>query len=302
MLFSWPPAADSTAVAAATGGGETTFDYYDAGQFGKLASNIRIDSPVQSATASPASSSSSTTSPHEGGSSATSHSNPHSHPHTNTGPAGQSDPDSPYAEVKTSCTRRYRSQQSLIQPAPSGGGLLTMHDVESIFIPHGSVIFACHQVLSSRPYTPEPPSSSSLSSAFDSYSTTGFASGSSVLFSPTTPKAQSQAWTLKPNPRTSLPSLSSLASSFPNENANVNNTSSLSPFSTTTSFSSSSTTNSSAVSPAFPVTPASGSIDARDREWPSVPSSSSASVSVAGAGLNESFGNTRNGYFVARGA
>ncbi|KAJ7227138.1 hypothetical protein GGX14DRAFT_548057 [Mycena pura] len=40
-------------------------------------------------------------------------------------------------EAKTSCTRRYKALQTL--PAVAG-------EVESIFIPHGSVIFACHKV------------------------------------------------------------------------------------------------------------------------------------------------------------
>jgi len=40
-------------------------------------------------------------------------------------------------EAKTSCTRRYKALQSM--PAVLG-------EVESIFIPHGSVIFACHKV------------------------------------------------------------------------------------------------------------------------------------------------------------
>ncbi|KAJ7284933.1 hypothetical protein C8J57DRAFT_704389 [Mycena rebaudengoi] len=40
-------------------------------------------------------------------------------------------------EAKTSCTRRYKALQAM--PAVAG-------EVESIFIPHGSVIFACHKV------------------------------------------------------------------------------------------------------------------------------------------------------------
>ncbi|KAJ7104205.1 hypothetical protein B0H15DRAFT_942207 [Mycena belliarum] len=40
-------------------------------------------------------------------------------------------------EAKTSCTRRYKALQTM--PAVAG-------EVESIFIPHGSVIFACHKV------------------------------------------------------------------------------------------------------------------------------------------------------------
>lgn len=40
--------------------------------------------------------------------------------------------------AKTSCTRRYKAMQAT--PSAIGG------DVESIFIPHGTVIFACHKV------------------------------------------------------------------------------------------------------------------------------------------------------------
>ncbi|CAE6505131.1 unnamed protein product [Rhizoctonia solani] len=42
--------------------------------------------------------------------------------------------------AKTSCTRRYKAQQRIID-----GGVLK--EVESIFIPHGAVIFACHKVV-----------------------------------------------------------------------------------------------------------------------------------------------------------
>ncbi|KAF8071733.1 hypothetical protein FPV67DRAFT_1667202 [Lyophyllum atratum] len=41
-------------------------------------------------------------------------------------------------DAKTSCTRRYKGLQTM--PSVPGG------EVESIFIPHGSVIFACHKV------------------------------------------------------------------------------------------------------------------------------------------------------------
>ncbi|KAF7312311.1 hypothetical protein MIND_00244100 [Mycena indigotica] len=43
----------------------------------------------------------------------------------------------PGNEARTSCTRRYKA----LQPMPGVAG-----EVESIFIPHGSVIFACHKV------------------------------------------------------------------------------------------------------------------------------------------------------------
>ncbi|KAJ7494684.1 hypothetical protein B0H11DRAFT_2002973 [Mycena galericulata] len=51
-------------------------------------------------------------------------------------------------EAKTSCTRRYKALQTL--PALAG-------EVESIFIPHGSVIFACHKVNSPSRNTATPP-------------------------------------------------------------------------------------------------------------------------------------------------
>ncbi|CAE6425817.1 unnamed protein product [Rhizoctonia solani] len=48
--------------------------------------------------------------------------------------------------AKTSCTRRYMANQQIVD-----GGVLK--EVESIFIPHGAVIFACHKVVSLRsPY------------------------------------------------------------------------------------------------------------------------------------------------------
>ncbi|KAL1747148.1 hypothetical protein HDZ31DRAFT_32602 [Schizophyllum fasciatum] len=47
-----------------------------------------------------------------------------------SGPPGEID-------TKTSCTRRFRSMQTM----PGIGA-----DVESIFIPHGSIVFACHKV------------------------------------------------------------------------------------------------------------------------------------------------------------
>ncbi|THH02800.1 hypothetical protein EW026_g114 [Hermanssonia centrifuga] len=43
-------------------------------------------------------------------------------------------------DAKTSCTRRFKAQQSM-QYTPEGP-----REVESIFIPYGSVIFACHKV------------------------------------------------------------------------------------------------------------------------------------------------------------
>ncbi|RDB25524.1 hypothetical protein Hypma_006509 [Hypsizygus marmoreus] len=55
------------------------------------------------------------------------------------------DDGTPGTDAKTSCTRRYRS----LLPVPS-----VMGEVESIFIPHGSVIFACHKVISSPRSSP----------------------------------------------------------------------------------------------------------------------------------------------------
>ncbi|KAG6900678.1 hypothetical protein C0993_004987 [Termitomyces sp. T159_Od127] len=55
-------------------------------------------------------------------------------------------------DAKTTCTRRYKALQTLASVPPPG-------QVESIFIPHGSVIFACHKLASS----PSPRSSLSSS-------------------------------------------------------------------------------------------------------------------------------------------
>ncbi|CAK5269142.1 unnamed protein product [Mycena citricolor] len=63
-------------------------------------------------------------------------------------------------EAKTSCTRRFKALQTL--PAVAG-------EVESIFIPHGSVIFACHKV--------NPPSRSTATSSANmqiAYNNTSF--------------------------------------------------------------------------------------------------------------------------------
>lgn len=154
-LFSWPN------------------ENYDPDEFGKLASNVRIDSPVHSTTASPASSTS-------GGSTSfgSSPQLPHM-PDKHHYLRRQHNPDSPYAEVRTSCTRRYKSLQTL----QSGG---VAYEVESIFIPHGSVIFACHQIVSEHPAIP----------AYDSLTSTHIP----------TVRPASQPWTLKPHP----PSLSSI--------------------------------------------------------------------------------------------
>ncbi|KAG9095243.1 hypothetical protein FRC06_009991 [Ceratobasidium sp. 370] len=48
--------------------------------------------------------------------------------------------------AKTSCTRRYKATQQVADAE-------TLKEVESIFIPHGAVIFACHKVMSSRRYS-----------------------------------------------------------------------------------------------------------------------------------------------------
>lgn len=242
VLFTWPP---SPSLGGQAGGEERGLVgaacAYDASQFGKLASNVRIDSPVQSATASPASSSeaaAATTHPDQAQSL-------HTHTHKLNRP---SDPDSTYAEVKTSCTRRYRSQQTF-----HSGGVL--NDVESIFIPHGSVIFACHQVVSSQPYISSSSSLNSSASTFAPATSDPNNIPSSSLFKP-----QSQAWTLKPSSRPIVPPLSSLVQQY-------------SPPSASTSASTMSFLNSS-ISPfssAFPVTPASAGGDNRDRAWPATP-------------------------------
>ncbi|KZT07627.1 uncharacterized protein LAESUDRAFT_677413 [Laetiporus sulphureus 93-53] len=52
-------------------------------------------------------------------------------------------------DAKTSCTRRYKAQQIM------HFGVDNSKEVESIFIPHGSIIFACHKVhASTRPLNP----------------------------------------------------------------------------------------------------------------------------------------------------
>ncbi|KAK7033063.1 hypothetical protein R3P38DRAFT_2920459 [Favolaschia claudopus] len=56
-------------------------------------------------------------------------------------------------EAKTSCTRRYKA----LQPMPAVAG-----EVESIFIPHGAVIFACHKVNSPSRGTATSPASNHM--------------------------------------------------------------------------------------------------------------------------------------------
>ncbi|KAJ7903605.1 hypothetical protein B0H14DRAFT_2665577 [Mycena olivaceomarginata] len=70
-------------------------------------------------------------------------------------------------EAKTSCTRRYKALQSM--PAVVG-------EVESIFIPHGSVIFACHKVNSpsrSTATTPAAPNNNMQQIAYNTSSYSG---------------------------------------------------------------------------------------------------------------------------------
>ncbi|KAH7341673.1 hypothetical protein B0J17DRAFT_268063 [Rhizoctonia solani] len=62
--------------------------------------------------------------------------------------------------AKTSCTRRYKANQQIVD-----GGVLK--EVESIFIPHGAVIFACHKVV--PPRSPYPPIQQGRVSAPDMY-------------------------------------------------------------------------------------------------------------------------------------
>ncbi|KAJ7274468.1 hypothetical protein B0H12DRAFT_400156 [Mycena haematopus] len=67
-------------------------------------------------------------------------------------------------EAKTSCTRRFKALQSM--PAVPG-------EVESIFIPHGAVIFACHKVNSpsrSTATTPAPTNMQQIAYNTSSYS------------------------------------------------------------------------------------------------------------------------------------
>ncbi|KAB5596197.1 hypothetical protein CTheo_469 [Ceratobasidium theobromae] len=59
------------------------------------------------------------------------------------GPGGHNQPKSEDG-AKTSCTRRYKANQQVVDAG-------TLKEVESIFIPHGAVIFACHKVVSPQP-------------------------------------------------------------------------------------------------------------------------------------------------------
>ncbi|KDQ57187.1 hypothetical protein JAAARDRAFT_35789 [Jaapia argillacea MUCL 33604] len=54
-------------------------------------------------------------------------------------------------DAKTSCTRRYKALQSINM------GTGVVKEVESIFIPHGSIIFACHKVNEQPRSTENPP-------------------------------------------------------------------------------------------------------------------------------------------------
>ncbi|KIJ51338.1 hypothetical protein M422DRAFT_26755 [Sphaerobolus stellatus SS14] len=49
------------------------------------------------------------------------------------------------SDAKTSCTRRYKAQQQLLTTDDA-----SIRDVESIFIPHGHIIFACHKSIVQR--------------------------------------------------------------------------------------------------------------------------------------------------------
>ncbi|CAE6461651.1 unnamed protein product [Rhizoctonia solani] len=62
--------------------------------------------------------------------------------------------------AKTSCTRRYKANQQIVDAG-------VLKEVESIFIPHGAVIFACHKVVPPRP--PFPPIQQGRVSAPDMY-------------------------------------------------------------------------------------------------------------------------------------
>ncbi|KAG8763654.1 hypothetical protein FRC11_014631 [Ceratobasidium sp. 423] len=62
--------------------------------------------------------------------------------------------------AKTSCTRRYKAYQQIIDRG-------VLKEVESIFIPHGAVIFACHKVV--PPRSPYPSIQQGRASASDMY-------------------------------------------------------------------------------------------------------------------------------------
>ncbi|GAB1525103.1 hypothetical protein RhiTH_008260 [Rhizoctonia solani] len=63
------------------------------------------------------------------------------------GPGGANHHSKSDDGAKTSCTRRYKANQQIVDAG-------VPKEVESIFIPHGAVIFACHKVVSSRPPYP----------------------------------------------------------------------------------------------------------------------------------------------------
>jgi hypothetical protein len=87
-------------------------------------------------------------------------------------------------DAKTSCTRRYRSQQNM----PS-----VLGEVESIFIPHGTIIFACHKLNA-------PPRSTSAGSS--SMQHMGY--GNSTYVAPNQSYyEQSSSYSLPPVPSTS---------------------------------------------------------------------------------------------------
>ncbi|KAG5638895.1 hypothetical protein H0H81_008954 [Sphagnurus paluster] len=119
-------------------------------------------------------------------------------------------------DAKTSCTRRYKAMQSTPSLGPA--------DVESIFIPHGSVIFACHKV-DSPSRSPAAPASSSATMqqlGYHSYSP------SSAYYDSAGPAA----YALPPLPASSYPSYPPQASAYAPQRwaAESSTTSSSSPY------------------------------------------------------------------------
>ncbi|KAJ7034999.1 hypothetical protein C8F04DRAFT_1221274 [Mycena alexandri] len=86
-------------------------------------------------------------------------------------------------EAKTSCTRRYKALQQM--PAVLG-------EVESIFIPHGSVIFACHKVNSPSQSTATPTPASNMQQI--AYSTSSYNGGQTPYYE----QQQSSSYALPP--------------------------------------------------------------------------------------------------------
>ncbi|KAK1224058.1 hypothetical protein PQX77_008388 [Marasmius sp. AFHP31] len=129
------------------------------------------------------------------------------------GPHGESSSSCINPDAKTNCTRRF------VIKGQVDAGL----EAESIFIPHGSVIFACHKLSSFPPPSPSsvqassPSSSSTTSIPFQSAAIMGYNSSSTSSYSlPTHP--QSSQSTYYDQHQYSLPPLQSTTLPTPTTN------------------------------------------------------------------------------------